>query len=98
MSNITRRPLPVAKPADKHDNEAALSKFIDGAPDAASITAIETIAHPRKMAGKQAQITFALPPGLLDKVDELAHKFSISRAAFIKQALTRAVAAEGAPD
>jgi predicted transcriptional regulator len=46
------------------------------------------------MAGKQAQITFALPPELLDKVDHMAGSLSISRAAFIKQALTRAVKAE----
>jgi predicted transcriptional regulator len=46
------------------------------------------------MVGKQAQITFALPPELLDKVDDMAEGLSISRAAFIKQALTRAVNAE----
>jgi hypothetical protein len=80
-------------------NEAALAKFIAGAPDAApAVTAAPTTApaHPRKMAGKQAQITFALPPELLDKVDDMANSLSISRAAFIKQALTRAVNAEGA--
>jgi hypothetical protein len=33
----------------------------------------------------------ALPPELLDKVDAMAGSLSITRAAFIKQALTRAV-------
>jgi hypothetical protein len=93
---ITRRPTPAAAPAAKPVNEAALAKFIAGAPDAApAVTAAPaTPAHPRKMAGKQAQITFALPPELLDKVDNMAGSLSISRAAFIKQALTRAVNAE----
>ena len=99
MSNITRRPSSATAPADKSVNEAALAKFIAGAPDAApAVTAAPPAApaHPRKMAGKQAQITFALPPELLDKVDDMANSLSISRAAFIKQALTRAVNAEGA--
>ena len=97
MSNITRRPSPATAPAAKPVNEAALAKFIAGAPDAApAVTAAPPAApaHPRKMAGKQAQITFALPPELLDKVDDMANSLSISRAAFIKQALTRAVNAE----
>jgi hypothetical protein len=98
MSNITRRPTAAAAPAAKPVNEAALAKFIAGAPDAApAVTAAPPAApaHPRKMAGKQAQITFALPPELLDKVDNMANSLSISRAAFIKQALTRAVMAGG---
>ncbi len=97
MSNITRRPTPAAVPTVKPVDEAALAKFIAGAPDAApTVTAAPPAAptHPRKMAGKQAQITFALPPELLDKVDQMAGSLSISRAAFIKQALTRAVIAE----
>jgi hypothetical protein len=43
----------------------------------------------------QVAITLTLPPELLAKVDEAADTLSISRAAFIKQALTRAVVAEG---
>ena len=43
----------------------------------------------------QVAITLTLPPELLVKVDEAADTLSISRAAFIKQALTRAVVAEG---
>lgn len=97
MSNITRRPSSTAAPAAKPVNEAALAKFIAGPPDAAPAVIAATPAapaHTRKMAGKQAQITFALPPELLDKVDNMANSLSISRAAFIKQALTRAVKAE----
>jgi hypothetical protein len=96
MSNITRRPTPTAAPAAKPVNEAALAKFIAGAPDAATAAA-DAPPAPRtkriKMKGHQAQITFALPLELLDKVDDMAEGLSISRAAFIKQALTRAVVA-----
>jgi hypothetical protein len=75
-------------------NEAALAKFIAGAPDAAPAAAEAppvAPAHPRKMAGKQAQITFALPPELLDKVDHMAESMSISRAAYIKQAISKKI-------
>ncbi len=93
MSNITRRPTPT--PAKQVDEEA-LAKFIAGAPDAAPAAAAAatppaTRTKRIKMKGHQAQITFALPIELLDKVDDMAEGLSISRAAFIKQALTRAV-------
>jgi hypothetical protein len=94
MSNITRRPTPTAAPAATPANEAALAKFIAGAPDAAPAAADAppaTRTKRLKMKGHQAQITFALPIELLDKVDDLAVSLSISRAAFIKQALTKAV-------
>jgi hypothetical protein len=96
MSNITRRPTPTAAPAATPANEAALAKFIAGAPDAAPAAADAppaTRTKRLKMKGHQAQITFALPIELLDKVDDMAEGLSISRAAFIKQALTRAVVA-----
>jgi len=94
MSNITRRPTPTAALAAKPVNEAALAKFIAGAPDAAPAAADvppATRTKRIKMKGHQAQITFALPIELLDKVDDMAVSLSISRAAFIKQALSRAV-------
>lgn len=90
---ITKRPQPAAPKAPV--DQAAIDKFIGSAPDAAPVQA----AAPAKvfsgtLRGKQAPITFTLPPELLAKVDEHAHKLSISRAAFIKQALSRAVVAE----
>ena len=48
-------------------------------------------AVPRKMIGKQTAISLALPPDLLEKIDQMANSLSITRAGFIKQALTRAV-------
>lgn len=75
-------------------DEAALARIIAGAPDATPEERQAGSKHARKMAGNQAQITFALPPELLDKVDHMASSQSISRAAFIKLALTRAVNAE----
>ena len=49
----------------------------------------------KRIKAPQVAITLTLPPELLIKVDEAADSLNISRAAFIKQALTRAVAAEG---
>jgi hypothetical protein len=77
-------------------DEAAIDKFIGSAPDAAIAKDIasSTKVYTGTFIGKQAQIQFALPPGLLTKVDEQAQKLSISRAVFMKQALTRAVEAK----
>lgn len=88
MSNITRRPNKPATPAQKAD-EATLSAFIGNAPDGAPAAAA-----PRKMIGKQTAISLALPPGLLEKIDQMASNLSITRAGFIKQALTKAVNAD----
>lgn len=41
--------------------------------------------------GKQAQISLAMPPGLLTKVDKAAHALSLTRAGFIKMCLSQAV-------
>ena len=90
MSNITRRPTQTPTPAPKA-NEAALAAFIGGAPDAAPAPTAEAPAVPRKMIGKQTAISLALPPDLLEKIDQMANSLSITRAGFIKQALTRAV-------
>ena len=60
-----------------------------------SDAAVPASARSNVVRGKQLQITFALPAELLVKVDAAADSLSISRAAFIKQALTRAVQAEG---
>jgi predicted DNA-binding protein len=48
------------------------------------------------MKGHQAQITLALPPELLERANAMADQLSISRAAFMKMAIIRAVEAEGA--
>lgn len=95
---ITKLPQkPVVKNPPKNIDEAALARFIDAAPDAAPAAAeAPSAAHDRKIKrkGHQTQINFARPPALLNKVDHMAGSLSISRAVFIKQALTRAVNAE----
>lgn len=48
----------------------------------------------RAMKGRQAQITLTLPPELLERVNQRAERLSISRAAFMKMAITRAVESE----
>jgi hypothetical protein len=93
MSNITRRPHQPSTPTAKA-NEAALTAFIGGAPDAAP--AVVNTAPTRKRIGKQIGISLALPPDLLEKIDQMANGLSITRAGFIKQALSRAVNSEGA--
>jgi hypothetical protein len=93
MSNITRRPTQTPKTTPKA-NEAALAAFIGGAPDGAPAPTAEAPAVPRKMIGKQTAISLALPPDLLEKIDQMANSLSITRAGFIKQALTKAVQAE----
>ena len=78
----------------------SVDDFIKGAPDSittaaapAAAVADETIK--RVMLGKQAQISLAMPLDLLARIDEQAARLSISRAAYIKQAVTRAVEGEG---
>lgn len=67
--------------------------FIQGAPDATTVAA-DTPVSQGVMKGSQRQVTFAMPPELLAKVDEVARKLSLTRAGFMKLALTRAVDAE----
>ena len=91
---ITKRPAAAtAKPAL---DPAAADRFISGAPDASPVAAppAAPVARSKVVEGNQLQVTFALPADLLVKVDQAAENLSISRAAFIKQALARAVMAE----
>lgn len=93
---ITKRPPVPTQPAM---DPAAADRFISGAPDAAPAAAAPApvaVARSNVIKGNQVQVSFALPGDLLVKVDQAADNLSISRAAFIKQALSRAVIAEGA--
>lgn len=84
--SIVKRPLAsVTKTAED---------FIQGAPDAAQTDQPVAASTKGVMLGRQQQISFAMPPELLAKVDATAHKLSITRAAFMKLAITRAVQAE----
>jgi hypothetical protein len=83
----------------KRPQTKSVDAFISGAPDSvhaaaepAAAVAEETIK--RVMLGKQAQISLAMPLELLARIDEQAARLSISRAAYIKQAVSRAVNAE----
>lgn len=84
MGNITRRPA--TKSADA---------FINAAPDAATAKQAAAPAKIIRKAGNQVAISLAMPPELLAKLDEAAAASSISRAAFIKMALSKAVAEAG---
>jgi hypothetical protein len=78
------------------NDEAEKNELIDSAPDAASAKGVTrtTKVLSGKMRGKQRLISLALPPELLAKVNEQKHKLAISRSAFIKKALIRALEAE----
>lgn len=83
---IVKRPINPTAPTTTAED------FIQGAPDATA----EVPATTRGVIqGKQRQVTFAMPPELLDRVEETARKLSLTRSGFIKLALTRAIEAEG---
>ena len=63
---------------------SAAQSFIAGAPDA-------KVGAPTKDDELQKQISLKLPAELLDKVDAAARGLRVSRAAFIKMHLSRAV-------
>ena len=92
MTIIKRPPIQPIKSADD---------FILGAPDAkpealpvATATATATATAKMVLQGKQPQISLAMPPELLTRVDETARKLSLTRAGFIKLALSRLIEQE----
>ncbi len=86
---IVKRPNSPSKPTQTAE------EFIQGAPDAPDLFSDPPAAQ-GVMQGRQRQVSFAMPPELLAKVDETARKLSLTRAGFMKLALTRAVEAEKA--
>jgi hypothetical protein len=85
---IIKRPGKPARPS------TTAEAFIQGAPDAGDLFSEAPPAGPGVMLGKQRQVSLAMPPELLARVDETARKLSLTRAGFMKLALTRAVEAE----
>lgn len=81
MAIVKRPPASTARSA---------ADFINAAPDA---TPEAPAPAPMKgvQQGKQSQISLAMPPELLAKVDAAADRLSISRAGFIKMTLAQAV-------
>jgi hypothetical protein len=81
----------------KRPSSKSVADFIAGAPDAAAVQ--KAGAQPLKTgkpgrpvkAEKPVQISMTLPADLLANVDRQAEALSISRAAFVKQVLSRAV-------
>lgn len=83
----------VKRPAHQTTSSKTAEDFIQGAPDAATAT-VDAHTSQGVMQGKQRQVSFAMPPELLARVDEAARKLSLTRAGFMKMALTRAIEAE----
>jgi hypothetical protein len=82
---ITKRPA--AKP------EKSIEDFIGGAPDSAPAAPAAAKAK-GVMKGHQRQISLAMPVELIARMDAAAGKLSLTRAGFLKLAVTRAVEAE----
>ena len=83
----------IKRPIHPTASNKTAEAFIQGAPDAVTATA-DTTASQGVIQGRQRQVSLAMPPELLAKVDEAARKLSLTRAGFMKLALTRAVEAE----
>jgi hypothetical protein len=64
--------MAITKPAAKQPDPGAA--FIGGAPDAK---------RERWQRGNKTQITLSIAPELLDRVDEIAHRKHLSRAALL---------------
>jgi hypothetical protein len=87
----------VKRPQPAKQNTQAVDDFIGGAPDSTTpAKAAAPAPKSRVMKGRQAQITLTLPLELLEKANMMADQLSISRAGFMKMAISRAVEAEGA--
>lgn len=74
----------------KRPPKKSAEMFIQAAPDAEKAPPVVK----GVMAGNQRQITVAMPPELVDRIDAAAKKLSITRASFIKMAISRAIEAE----
>lgn len=72
--------MPITPPSKPRSAEA----FISAAPDAGAKTADAT---KRTMKGKQAQISHAMPPELLDDLDSFAERNNLKRAQAINIAI-----------
>jgi hypothetical protein len=84
----------VKRPTNPITPSKTAEAFIQGAPDAAPpITDTET--RQGVMLGKQRQVSFAMPPELLERVDEAARKLSLTRAGYMKMVLTQRLDADG---
>lgn len=84
----------VKRPSNQAASTQTAEAFIQGAPDAATATT-DTQIRQGVMLGKQRQVSFAMPPELLDRVDEAARKLSLTRAGFMKMVLTQRLDADG---
>ena len=85
---IVKRPTHPTAPSKTAES------FIQGAPDAAPPT-VDAQTSQGVMLGKQRQVSFAMPPELLERVDEAARKLSLTRAGYMKMVLTQRLNAEG---
>lgn len=82
----------VKSPDSSKQITLSVDGFIGCALDSAKSAAVKAPApKARVMKGHQAQITLAMLVDLLERANAMAYRFSISRAAFMKQAIFRVV-------
>ncbi len=84
----------IKRPTHPTTTSRKTETFTQGAPDAASPIS-DTQTSQGVMLGKQRQVSFAMPPELLERVDEAARKLSLTRAGYMKMVLSRGLEAEG---
>jgi len=77
-------PSPPALTAEEKEREKKVSAWINSAPDGRGTGKPEP---KRVMKGKQAQISHALPPALLDELDKFAERNDLKRANAINIAI-----------
>ena len=87
----------IKRPGNPSVLSTTAEDFIQGAPDAPQVAESAAQGPKGVMQGKQRQVSLAMPPELLERVDEAARRLSLTRAGFMKLALTRAVDAEENP-
>jgi hypothetical protein len=92
--------IAIKRPALTAQKTKSVGDIISGASDAVAVTVTPAAAseapapRSRVMKGNQAQITLTIPLDLLERASAIADKLSISRAGFMKMAISRAVEAE----
>jgi hypothetical protein len=93
--SITKPPTKKTHPSPNLAKQDQIATYINQAPDAqASNTSPPLLTVSGIKTGKQLQVSIAMPPELLQRIEHRSKELSITRAAFIKMAVTKALEAE----
>lgn|SRR5574343_1480416 len=93
--SITKPPSKSASPSAFLSRQDQITSYINQAPDGkASEASPPPLTVSGIKTGKQLQVSIAMPPELLQRIEHRSKELSITRAAFIKMAVTKALEAE----